>query len=222
MPLNTSIQCSVVATLCLLLTACSQSTPDNPPSADQDASSFALQPNNDVEAILLSGVFSGAGEWTLDLATPLLQRPQQTAADRYTIRINDTAEQIAVSVSEISKGPAHFSAVVDQQHLPIRRLTLFDNNVLLATLENDQLLPSADDWLSQVQLAPQNGELCLTWPEELFAQAGLLSVGADGRLQLRQQSFTSPLCTDFEAAADVEWRVNLRNPMFAVQLLTKP
>ncbi|RUO30026.1 hypothetical protein CWE12_08685 [Aliidiomarina sedimenti] len=215
--------------LAAVLTACTHSTST---SAAEQSTSF--EPVSEAHGIQLSGVFEAPDEWRLNLATPLLQAPQAATENNppgnhneYWVRINDATERLPVAVSDISKGPMHFSVDVGHSHLPIQQLTLYRNQHQLQVIENDQPLPAAGQWLPMVKLASvpasehgEQGQLCVTWPDQFFARAALLTVSDQGRLQLQQQSTSSPVCIDATDESHAQLRVNLRNPMFAVQLKT--
>ncbi|RUO30353.1 hypothetical protein [Aliidiomarina soli] len=208
-----------------VLTACTHSTSTH--AAEQ---SIHFEPVSEAHGIQLSGVFNAPDEWRLHLATPLLQASQAATENNppgnhneYWVRINDTSERLPVAVSDISKGPMHFSVDVSHSQLPIQQLTLYRNDRQLQVINNDQPLPATGQWLPMVELASEDGEqgqLCVTWPDQLFAQAALLTVSDQGRLQLQQQSTSSPVCIDATDESHAQLRVNLRNPMFAVQLKT--
>lgn len=216
--------------LTAVLTACTHSTSTN--AAEQ---SIYFEPVSDAHGIQLSGVFDAPDEWQLRMATPLLEPQAATEnnpagnQNEYWVRIDDAPERLPVTVSDISKGPMHFSVDVSQSHLPIQQLTLYRNERQLQVIDNDHPLPAAGQWLPMVELTPasvsehgEQGQLCVTWPDQLFAQAALLTVSDQGRLQLQQQSTSSPVCIDATDESHAQLRVNLRNPMFAVQLMLSP
>lgn len=229
MSTQASVKPIFACALAAVLTACTHSTST---SAAEQSSYF--EPVSEAHGIQLSGVFNAPDEWQLQLATPLLQAPQATTENNppgnhneYWVRINDATERLPVTVSDISKGPMHFSVDVGQSHLPIQQLTLYRNERQLQVIDNDHPLPAAGQWLPMVELITasdsehnEQGQLCLTWPDQLFARAALLTVSDQGRLQLQQQSTSSPLCIDPIEESHAQLRVNLRNPMFAVQLKT--
>lgn len=210
----------IAAAFSLLLTACSQTEGDDSLSLHKITTQYPLQFNTEIDAIVLSGVFVPPQELTLHLATPLLTSPSSSTSERYSVTINDSNEHIAVHASDISKGPLHFKILIGQDYLPIRKLTLYDHNTQLSVIRNKHPLPPQNDWMSQLELKQTQDQLCLTWPDNLFTQAGLLSLSEQGRLQLRKQSSASPLCIDSQVGGQIEWLVNLRNPLFAVQLTT--
>ncbi|RUO23000.1 hypothetical protein CWE09_13800 [Aliidiomarina minuta] len=221
MPVSALSKLALISMLCFSLAACSQSENNNGAQRDVSAK-LPLQLNTDIEGIMLSGTFAAPDELRLQLATPLVNWPQSTTTENYSIRINDASESIPVTVREVSKGPLHFSIAVPEGDLPIEKLALYDNGTQLYAVEATQMLPPQDEWLPLVQLEQQQDQLCLTWPESLFDEASLLSLNEQQRLQLRKQSAASPLCLEAKASAHTQWRVNLRTSLSAVQLITYP
>lgn len=209
-----------VSVLFFSLNACSQSPSNTEMPEEHDVDSLTLKLNPDVQGVVLNGLLEDSHEWSFDLATPLLTMPQPIVNERYSLRINDSADHIPVAVSDIIKGPAHFSAVVPSGQMPINQITFYEYGTSLYSVQNERLLPPEGEWLPLVKLELHKNQLCLVWPDDVFDQAALLSVNKQRRLQLQKQSFTTPLCVESEDAEQTEWRVNLRRPMFAVQLIT--
>lgn len=227
MPTQLSLKPILACALSAVLTACTYS---NSNDATDRSSEFA--PVNHANGIQITGVFNPPDQWDLHLATPLLEVPQTATEsgsnnnnNEYWVRINDAAERQPVTVQEVATGPSHFTLAVGQADLPVHQLTLYKNDTQLQVIGNDQPLPAIGEWLPTVKLTTESSpahsaqnQLCLTWPDQLFEQASLLTVSEQGRLQLQQQSTSSPLCVDPIEENHAQLRVNLRNPVFAVQL----
>ncbi|RUO30024.1 hypothetical protein CWE12_08675 [Aliidiomarina sedimenti] len=227
MPTQSTLKPILACALTAVLTACTHSSPTE---ATDQSSDFA--PVHEANGIQISGVFNPPDQWDLHLATPLLESSQaatesgsNSGNNEYWVRINDATERQPVTVNEVATGPSHFTLAVAQADLPVRQLTLYKNDTQLQIIENEHPLPAIGQWLPTVKLTTEStpvhsaqNQLCLTWPDQLFEQASLLTVSEQGRLQLQQQSTSSPLCVDPIEENHAQLRINLRNPVFAVQL----